>query len=240
MELLAFIEASNAASTEDALHTLYSRALHDLGYDRFIFSLMTDHLSLGLKAGHGVMQNYPDDWMKHYVAKGFEAFDPVRCFMFTANGPFIWDELPLVQDLSRKQQECLSGGVEAGLYNGAAVSMRGANGEIAGIGAASSTRQDMDPNTPYILNLLSQQFYLAYCTLMQKPENKSKPIYLTDREREVLTWFAKGKSSVDTADILGISYHGVEFHLKNVMRKLNTQNKTAAMVKALYNGLINL
>lgn len=75
---------------------------------------------------------------------------------------------------------------------------------------------------------------------MRRKDRPQKPVYLTDRERECLTWAARGKSSWDTGEIPNISQKTVEFHLTNVYRKLETQNRLAAIVKALHMGLINL
>src|SRR5689334_12145670 len=101
MDLAKFIEATNETASVDELYRLLEQViLYECGYDHVLFSLMSDHRSLNLKAGHGIMRNYPDDWMKHYVEHGYEHLDPVRRFGFRHVGPFIWDQLPLVMDLS--------------------------------------------------------------------------------------------------------------------------------------------
>jgi len=53
---------------------------------------------------------------------------------------------------------------------------------------------------------------------------------LTNREREVLTQIAAGKSNKEIADMLYISVHTVERHRANLMEKLNFK-KTADLVK---------
>lgn len=62
---------------------------------------------------------------------------------------------------------------------------------------------------------------------------------LSDRERDVLAWAARGKTAAETSDILTISEETVSSHLRNAMRKLNAVNKTQATVRALYLGLID-
>jgi LuxR family transcriptional regulator len=59
---------------------------------------------------------------------------------------------------------------------------------------------------------------------------------LTTREREVLQWTADGKSAQDIADILTLSKSAVDFHLKNSIKKLNSPNKTAAVVRSILMG----
>ncbi|WP_436798321.1 response regulator transcription factor [Mesorhizobium ventifaucium] len=53
-------------------------------------------------------------------------------------------------------------------------------------------------------------------------------------------WTAKGKSSWEIGQILGISVNTVNFHVKNVMRKLDTCSRITAAIKALQLGIIDL
>lgn len=61
---------------------------------------------------------------------------------------------------------------------------------------------------------------------------------LTDRERDVLSWAGRGKSVLDTAEILNLSEDTVKTHIRNALKKLNANNKTHAVTKAIYLGLI--
>lgn len=63
---------------------------------------------------------------------------------------------------------------------------------------------------------------------------------LTDRERDVLSWAARGKTVAETSDILRISDQTVESHVRNAMQRLGASNKTHAVTKALYLGLIDV
>jgi DNA-binding NarL/FixJ family response regulator len=63
-------------------------------------------------------------------------------------------------------------------------------------------------------------------------------IRLTDREREALTWAARGKSSAEIAVILHISERTVNFHVDNAMRKLGAATRIQAAVKSVLLGLI--
>lgn len=61
---------------------------------------------------------------------------------------------------------------------------------------------------------------------------------LTDREIDCLNWTAAGKTSVEIADILGLSEHTVNHYLNRATKKLDTVNRTQAVAKALRVGLI--
>lgn len=63
---------------------------------------------------------------------------------------------------------------------------------------------------------------------------------LSKREKECISWVAKGKSSWDIGAILGISENTVNFHIKKVNSKLRASNRTVAAVKATVLGIIYL
>ena len=67
---------------------------------------------------------------------------------------------------------------------------------------------------------------------------KSNPISLSIREKEVLRWAGDGKTSDQISQILNLSVSTVNFHLRNAMLKLDAPNKTAAVVRAIFLGLL--
>jgi DNA-binding CsgD family transcriptional regulator len=247
MELGQFILASNEALSVEELYKLLEDALGGLcGYDRVIFSLMSDHPSLGLSAGHGIMRNYPDDWMKHYAEKGYEHLDPVRRFGFRHVGPFIWDSLPLVMDLTPRQALCMNECREAGFHDGAAVCLRGLMGELGGIGVASSGggKSESARETRYRLgmfNAVAQQFYVVFCSLHEnKALLEKRQVVLTGREIEVMREMALARKDDAIAFKLNLTRHGVDFHIRNILRKLNAPNRMFAVMKAVNSGLLGL
>lgn len=62
--------------------------------------------------------------------------------------------------------------------------------------------------------------------------------HLTTREREVLQWTREGKSAWAVGQILAMSEHTVNYHLRNAMRKLAVSSKHMAILKAISLGLI--
>ena len=61
---------------------------------------------------------------------------------------------------------------------------------------------------------------------------------LTNRETECLNWIASGKTSSEIAIILSITESTVNFHLKNILVKLDASNRVHAVTKAILNGLL--
>ena len=63
-------------------------------------------------------------------------------------------------------------------------------------------------------------------------------VHLTNREKEILLWVAEGKSDSIIADIIGVSHAAIRFHLNNIFKKLDANERTLATVKAIRQGLI--
>jgi len=61
-------------------------------------------------------------------------------------------------------------------------------------------------------------------------------VVLTPRESEVLCWTGEGKTACEIGQILNISERTVNFHVNNVLLKLNATNKVQAVVKAVAMG----
>lgn len=61
---------------------------------------------------------------------------------------------------------------------------------------------------------------------------------LTNREQQTLELLAEGYSSRRAADTLGITFHTVRTHVRNIYGKLEVQNKVQMMRKATDLGLI--
>lgn len=63
-------------------------------------------------------------------------------------------------------------------------------------------------------------------------------LQLSDRQAACLRWSAAGKTSWETARILGVSESTVNFHLRNACTRLGVRGRRAAVVAALRLGLL--
>ena len=82
-------------------------------------------------------------------------------------------------------------------------------------------------------------FAVSKVHALARPRNESKPS-LTARERDVLTWAARGKSAWQTGEILNIAKRTVDQHTQIAMRKLSAVNKTQAVAIALAKHIIEI
>lgn len=173
IDFLEFIEKTNKANKPEDIFVLFENACKKLGYDRFVYSQLTNHLSMG----------------KHRQTDGQK-----RCGF--CNYPGGWLQGDVGPDTDKKRRS--------------------------------------------MLLAIAQQFHLAYCEL-QKDNAPLKSLLpsLTNREREVLNLCATGKANEDIAKILSISGHGVEFHMRNVFKKLEVNSRLSAVVIGIRLGFVD-
>jgi DNA-binding CsgD family transcriptional regulator len=239
MNLEEFIQRTNSAVSQEEVFATYRQALRDLGYDSVVYSLLTDHASIGKKAGHGITGNYPQDWMDYYMKRGYFYKDPIPKHAFTTSAAYTWDHVVETRPISKKQRRLMCEAQDARLKSGAAVALYGPNFEVAGVGLASSVG-GVNPSKDMlsIVRALSYQFHIAYSQFDLITAEPTQPLYLTPREREVLSFSAEGKSIPVIGAILSISDNTVNFHLKNIYKKLNVATRQTAVVKGIRLGLI--
>ncbi|SEM37138.1 DNA-binding transcriptional regulator, CsgD family [Pseudomonas sp. ok272] len=66
------------------------------------------------------------------------------------------------------------------------------------------------------------------------------PALLTAKETQALLWSFKGKTSWEIARIQNCSESTINFHFSNIRRKLSVTSRSAALLKAIELGFINV
>ncbi len=232
-----FVERANYARTTGELVNEFLETVKQHGLDRMIFCLQTAHDHIGFPAGVGVIQNYPEDWIKYYFEKGFDRLDPVITYCQSKLDTFTWAEIPERMHMTRQQFQCLNMGIEAGLYNGICTPLWGPN-QFAGIGLASKEKLDSFDGNVDLITAYCNHFYIAFQRINRKKDFPERQVYLTPREGEILHWASKGKTDGEIATILHLSEETVDYHLRHAFKKLDAYSRVAAVTKALSYGLI--
>lgn len=87
---------------------------------------------------------------------------------------------------------------------------------------------------PQFLNITQQRFPSS-----EEPEVEPDPEYeLTDRQREILTYLAQGKTNKEIARILDLADTTVRTHLSSIFKILEVSNRTQASQKAKQLGIV--
>jgi two-component system response regulator NreC len=93
-------------------------------------------------------------------------------------------------------------------------------------------------NEVYIYPSLAKLLVRDYLSQDHSGEQGKALDNLTDREQEVLTFLAEGKSNDEIAEALVISPKTVARHRENIMRKLNLHSRAELVRYAIRKGII--
>ncbi len=239
MRISDFIEKSNGARTPQELVGLFEQATSQFGFGKIAYADLTSGLH-NRPEMPGFVLSYPVDWVKHYFAHQYERLDPSTQYLFVSRAPFTWEELPRLMTVGKKQARLMAEARDAGLKAGLSIPLHGPHGSTSAIALASDSDDAEPAKHKHTLQALAVQFHTVYAGLHPELNPEPVAIRLTPRESECLRWCADGKSSWEIGMIIGISEHGVSFHLKNAMSKLQVTSRVAAVVKAIRLGLIAL
>lgn len=127
------------------------------------------------------------------------------------------------------------------------------------VGAAAYVTKDVDPSFivgiirrvargEYLINenVLSHPFVasrvLDQFRELARMDHESESVFspLTPREVEILDCVARGNSNKEIASLLGISDQTVKNHITSILRKLQVNDRTQAVIYALRHGWIKL
>ncbi len=217
------------ATTVEALVALYRAAIHQFGFSHFI---VTGLPSQSQRFENLVLERFwPEDWMSHYVSHDYIRRDPVAIASAICRTPFTWKEAKIrASELGAAGDRIMMEAADVGLRDGVCVpiSVRSAlAGCISLAGEAPMTEKD----ALAAVNVLSLTFASRLQLLVD--HRRHKGLTISDREREVLTWVAEGKTAWEISQIVGISESTVNKHIAGAMRKTGSVTRTQAVAKAL-------
>ncbi|MER9568960.1 LuxR family transcriptional regulator [Mesorhizobium opportunistum] len=192
-----------------------------------------------VRPGPAVMLNYPEKWQERYFEMGYDRIDPIIKTSRKRAGAFQWSEVYNDASTTEDERRVFDEAATFGLRSGISVPLHGPDGSFAIISFAQPWRREFQNRTIAYLQLAALHFHLRVAKFADSSGIHDVP-NLSPREKECILWTARGKSSWEIGKILGVSVNTVNFHIKNVMRKLDTANRTVAAVKALGFGIIEL
>lgn len=201
-------------------------------------------------------------WEEDYKSNLFVRVDPCLSRARRTNTPFAWSEVPPVPRIGKRKPgglEVMEAAQDHGFTDGLVIPYH----FVDPVGRVYSSlvvffwkekvpdfRAMMKENqtelhiimvywAQHAIDMVEEQFRQKPTLINRAGENDNEYL-ITDKEREVLSWAAMGKTNADTADIMKIATSTVDTHIKSVLKKLQAANKTHAVSKAIYLGLIDI
>lgn len=231
----SFIERLHSLDTPDQVLNEMEKALGLFGFENFILAgLPNPHESAEQMV---LARKWPQGWFETYIKENYVAVDPVVRFCRSSINPFAWSEAPYNREADPRAAEVMNRAADFRMANGFCIPIHGLSGFEACV-SFGGTHLDLSPRTRPAIHLMGMYAFERIRQLMTPPD-QNRGDRLTEREREVLTWTALGKTSSEIAEILALSKRTVDEYSVRASRKLRALNKTHAVVKALQQRLIN-
>lgn len=237
MRIGDYIERMNQAATQAEACEILIEQVGDMGFDAVAYGVLSEFQQTGNLDYLRIILSFPDAWVAHYVEKGYTDIDPINQYSRLARNAFRWNAVAQLDGISKRQQRVINESQDAGLRQGVSVPLFGPRGEHAVLSLATSDPKLDTESQLSTLYIMASQFHLVHQSRAEVGTD-IKLVSLTPREREVLSWSARGKSNGVIADLMGLSPSAVNFHVVNAMRKLEAGNRIVAVLKAIRHGLI--
>jgi LuxR family quorum sensing-dependent transcriptional regulator len=232
-DALDLIETLGRTSTTDAVLDEMRRVLARFGFEYFCFASLPrprqqfEDVMLAVRV--------PSEWIRIYCEQQYLQVDPAIRHARSTSFPFEWKDAPYDADKEPRAAEMVRRVTELGLSEGVMVPIYGAAG-CEGVVWMGGRRLELTRRVKAMLHLVGLYAFdhVRHLRRALAPAGRK----LSERELEILTWVAQGKTAWEVGEILGISSRTVNTHTQVAFQKLGAVNRTQAIAIALRERLI--
>jgi LuxR family transcriptional regulator/LuxR family quorum-sensing system transcriptional regulator CciR len=183
-------------------------------------------------------RDFPVEYQKRYISDDFRGRDPIPQLVFEHGPVLTWTEVRARGKSIPDVTAYLDDLEELGVDNWVAFALFGSRNRDGY--ATMRFAEDPDGFPKKRLQEIHSLMLSAHLQICKVMDEGRASVALSEREREVVEWMGRGKSSGDIAAILEISPETVRTYTRRVYDKLQTNDRVTATVRALKLGLIEL
>ncbi|GAA5787494.1 autoinducer binding domain-containing protein [Chitiniphilus shinanonensis] len=228
------LDIAEQATSEQVVFANVSDAARQLGFEFCAYGLQ---LPYPLSSPRIVwLNNYPPAWREHYLAQGYLGLDPTIAHGRRSQRPLLWDDAVFAAT-PRLWHEARAAGLRVG-WAQSSLDARGVGGMLTVARSAEPLGALELAAREHRLKWLASLAHLTLSRVVGDRLRLETTEALTPRECEILKWTADGKSALEISHILSLSKTTIDFHIRNAIVKLQTANKTAAVVRAAMLGML--
>ncbi|ABD54070.1 helix-turn-helix transcriptional regulator [Jannaschia sp. CCS1] len=228
----AIMEQIRTAPSRRALWQIMLDFMHDEGVVMGSYHFVdADAASVRVAA-----DGFPEEWICEYLNRKLALIDPIPALAARMSRPFYWHEIQDLIPPSAQTDAYLDRLRASGLGDGLAFYVFGPGLRNAYVGLGFGRPVvDLPPEQIFRLQCVAQAGHLRVCELS---DQAPKEAALSPREKQVLDWIAKGKSNSVIAEILAMSPHTVDAHVRSIYRKLDVTDRTSAALRGVGSGVL--
>ncbi len=213
----------------------------ELGYEQTMLAILPNRNTPVESEFSFQHSNYSPIWLNRYDDEKMGYIDPTVAHTMTKSTPLIWSSEVFREG---RQTEMYEEARSHGIRSGVTFPIHGVYGELGILNCVSDTAlatnsyRHFESTLPE-LSCLRDFIFESSIKFMKGILPQRNGANITNRELECLKWAAAGKSSWEMGQILNCSEATVNFHFCNIRRKLDSQSRQHAVVKAIRLGLIS-
>ncbi|HMM57270.1 MAG TPA: LuxR C-terminal-related transcriptional regulator [Rudaea sp.] len=236
---LDLLNAVIACGSVDDLRAAAERFCDLYGFSIWIYGLAGPDVAL---------TNYPPGVVERYKQQRWHrGYDPLINAVGRVRRALAWDlhrPQPFDKRMDRMERSVMGQRWDVGARSGVTAPIFDRSGAFDYAIVSFSRDQPMSTIEqrrvePYTQLFAAYLHSVAPSILMPECNATTEVPKLSPRERDCLSWAAKGKSSWEIGQLLSISVATVNFHLANAATKLDARGRTLAIAKAMRLGLIS-
>lgn len=246
-QLDAYLDGLQQCKGEEALLTRFGDTLKNngfAGYD-FFYSRLDTHGRANPALGGYEKSTLPIDLMETYRREGWISDDPLLALGSRPAMPYstasVFSEVVPKSAPEKMWHAMLDHQIEHEINIPLPGAARARQISVHMRGRGQDANDHFAASLP-IAHTIATIFYgvfesrvLSDSAVLREPYNP-----LTPRERDCLTWAAKGKTNIAIGEQLGIGSRTVKFHIVNAMRKLGADSRSEAIALAISRHHIQL
>ncbi|AVE05380.1 autoinducer binding domain-containing protein [Pseudomonas sp. R11F] len=210
--------------------TLFS---HTIGFDFFSYAVCETTPFTRPKIH--IFGNYPRAWLDRYKEQNYAVIDPTIRHCKVSSEPVLWstdffEECPQLWKDARAFE--LNIGLAQPSFN--------ARGYIALLSLARKDNAIEEAEWETLKPLIKAFSETAGYHIFELEDalTSTLDIEFGQKEKEVLRWTADGKTSEEIGRILNVTADAVNFHLRNIQKKIGACNRVQAVTYAVAQGHI--
>jgi len=216
--LRKLIDTTSMMKTSQATAELLDHLTRELGFDYYHVVTVRQP---GL--GNAILSNAPEEWLDKYAQERFDRIDPILTRAREIMVPFVFDFEHEGKVARGPHQIFNSSADDAGIKAGICMPVIAPFSDLFTLSLLAG-----DVTLPHKYRLQPVLSANAV-TLLHKcieaneaASTRAPAVELTGRQSMVLKWAAEGKTIPEIALLENMTHHTVNFHMKNIRRKLKT------------------
>ncbi len=221
---LSAIDRLNQAPTREDTLAVFEGAVAELGADYFGIHFLPrpkEDFEEVCLAWHG-----PAEWRELYSSENFCHADAGFRYAHRTVMPFDWASAPYDPETEPRMREVVERSRDFNMHKALIVPIPSPSGVIGVVGIGGPHFDERAVHAPVLQSFALHAFHRLEQFISKRGRNGAG---LTEREREVLSWAADGKTAWEIGCILHLSHRTVEGYFYRACQKLGAANRTQAI-----------